>query len=52
MRFDESKATAVKPGEEIIKVLSKSSTPISTQKPKPKTQDDINQRLNLILSDD
>ena len=46
--FDET----VKPGEEIIKILSKSSTPIITQKPKPMTQDDINQRLNLILSDD
>ena len=46
--FDET----VKPGEEIIKILSKSSTPMITQKPKPITQDDINQRLNLILSDD
>ena len=52
VRFDESKATAVKPGEEIIKILSKSTTPLITQKPKPMTQDDINQRLNLILSDD
>ena len=26
--------------------------PMITQKPKPITQDDINQRLNLILSDD
>ena len=42
----------VKPGEEIVKILSKSITPIITQKPKPMTQDDINQRLNLILSDD
>ena len=46
--FDET----VKPGEEIIRILSKSSTPMITQKPKPITQDDINQRLNLILSDD
>ena len=46
--FDET----VKPGEEIIKILSKSSTPMITQKPKPITQNDINQRLNLILSDD
>ena len=48
VRFDET----VKPGEEIIKILSKSSTPIITQKPKRMTQDDINRRLNLILSDD
>ena len=48
MRFDE----AVKPGEEIVKILSKSSTPLSTQKPKSMTQQEINQRLNLILSDD
>ena len=45
--FDET----VKPGENIIEILSKSSTPIITQKPRM-TQDDINQRLNLILSDD
>ena len=45
--FDET----VKPGEDIIEILSKSRTPISTQKPRM-TQDDINQRLNLILSDD
>ena len=45
--FDET----VKPGEEIIKILSK-SRPISTQQLKPMTQEDINQRLNLILSDD
>ena len=48
VRFDET----VKPGEEIIKILSKSSTPIIAQKPKGITQGDINQRLNLILSDD
>ena len=52
VRFDESVTTAVKPGEEIVKILSKSSTPIITQQPKRMTQDDINQRLNLILSDD
>ena len=40
------------PGEEIAKILSKSSTPVSTQKTKPMTQQEINQRLNLILSDD
>ena len=42
----------VKPGEEIVKILSKCSTPILTQKPKRMTQQDLNQRLNLILSDD
>ena len=46
--FDET----VKPGEEIVKILSKNSTPILTQQPKPMSQQDINQRLNLILSDD
>ena len=46
--FDET----VKPGEEIIKILSKSSTPILTQTPKSMTQQEINQRLNRILSDD
>ena len=51
VRFDEKLANAVKPGEEITKIPSKSSTPI-TQKPKRMTQDDIYQRLNLILSDD
>ena len=30
----------------------KSSTPSLTQKPKSMTQEDINQRLNRILSDD
>ena len=48
VRFDET----VKPGEEIVKILSKSSTPRITQKPKRMTQQDLNQRLNLILSDD
>ena len=46
--FDET----VKPGEEIIKILSKSSRPILTQQPKHMTQQDLNQRLNLILRDD
>ena len=46
--FDET----VKPGEEIVKILSKCSTPASTQKPKPVSQQDLNQRLNLILSDE
>ena len=46
--FDET----VKPGEEIVKILSKNSTPSLIQKPKSTTQQEINQRLNLILSDD
>ena len=45
-------STAVKPSEEIVKILSKSSTPLLTQRPKSMTQQEINQRLNLILSDD
>ena len=52
VRFDETVANASKPGEEIVKILSKSRTPVITQKPKPMTENDINQRLNLILSDD
>ena len=50
--FDETAANAMKPSQEIIKILSKHSTPVSTQKPKSMTQQEINQRLNLILSDD
>ena len=50
--FDETVANAMKPGEEIVKILSKHSTPSLTQKPKSMTQQEINQRLNLILSDD
>ena len=50
--FDEPVSNAMKPGEEIIEILSKSSTPIITQKPKRKIQQDLNQRLNAILSDD
>ena len=46
--FDETE----KSGEEIAKIFSKSSTPASTQITKPLTQQDLNQRLNLILSDD
>ena len=42
VRFEEP----VKPGEEIIQILSKSKPT------KRMTQQDINQRLNLILSDD
>ena len=52
VRFNETLSTAVAPGEEIVKLLSKSSTPIITPKPKRMTQHDLNQRLNLILSDD
>ena len=52
MRFDETLTTAAAPGEEIAKILSKSSTPLLTQKPKSMTQQEINQRLNRILSDD
>ena len=48
VRFDET----VKPGEEIVKILSKSSTPIKVNPTKRMTQQDINQRLNNILSDD
>ena len=44
--FDES----VKPGEEIFQILSKSNGKINPTK--RITQQDINQRLNLILSDD
>ena len=51
--FDEIVTTGAKPGEEIIKILSKSSTPIIKQEqPKRLTQQDLNQRLSLILSDD
>ena len=50
--FDETVSNAIKPGDTIVKLLSKSSTPLSTQKPKSMTQQEINQRLNHILSDD
>ena len=46
--FDET----VKPGEEIVKILSKSSTPRRVNPSQRMTQQDINHRLNLILSDD
>ena len=49
---EETMTNAMKPGEEIVKILSKHSTPVSTQKPKSMTQQEINQRLNSILSDD
>ena len=50
--FDETVSNVVKPGEEIVKILSKSSTPLLTQQPKRKMQQDLNQRLIAILSDD
>ena len=50
--FKETVTNAMKPGEEIVKLLLKHSTPVSTQKPKSVSQQEINQRLNLILSDD
>ena len=50
--FDEKAPKAMKPGEEIVKILSKNSTPLLTQQPKKKIQQDLNQRLNAILSDD
>ena len=50
VRFDESVSSAVKPGEEIIQMLSKRNG--KTNPTKRMTQQDKNQRLNLILSDD
>ena len=47
--FDEPITQAKKIGEEIVKILS-ASTSLTTQKP-PTTQQEINQRLGLILSD-
>ena len=52
VRFNEAVTTAAKPGEEIFQILSKSSTPRKVNPTKRMTQQDINQRLNLILSDD
>ena len=49
--FNETVANAKKPGEEIVEILSKSSTPIR-QKPRSMTQQELNQGLNRILSDD
>ena len=48
------KVTFVEPqktGDEIAKILS-ASKPITSQKTKPMTQQETNQRLGLILSDD
>ena len=50
--FNEPIAHAMKTGDVIAKILSKHSTPLSTQKPISMTQQEINQRLNLTLSDD
>ena len=47
--FDEP--IAKKTGGEIVQILS-ASTPVTRQKPKPMTQQEINQRLGHILSDD
>ena len=49
--FDEPITQAKKIGDEIAKILT-GSTPVQSQKPKPMTQQEINQRLALILSDD
>ena len=49
--FNEPITQAMKTGDEIAKILS-ASKPVTTQKPKSMTQQEINQRLNLILSDD
>ena len=49
--FDEPIAQAKKSGEEIAKILS-ASKPVTTQKPKPMTQEERYQRLGLILSED
>ena len=49
--FDESITQAKETGEEIAKILS-TSKPITRLKTKPKPQQDLNQRLGLILSDD
>ena len=49
--YDEPITQAKKTGEEIAKILS-ASTPVTSQKPKSMSQQEINQRLGLILSDD
>ena len=48
--FCNAVSTAVKPGEKIFQMLSKSNGKVNPTK--RMTQQDINQRLNLILSDD
>ena len=52
MRFDEAVTNAAKPGEKIFQILSKSNAPRKVNPTKSMTQQDINQRLNFILSDD
>ena len=52
VRFDEAVTTAARPGEEIFQILSKSSFPRKVNPTKRMTQQDINQRLNFILSDE
>ena len=47
--FDETVVNDMKPGKEIVKILSKSSTPILTQKPKSMTQQEIDQQLINIF---
>ena len=49
--FDEPITQAKKTGEEIAKILM-GSTPVTTQKQKPMTQEERYQRLGLILSED
>ena len=49
--FDEPMTQAKKAGDTIAKTLL-DSTPITTQRPKPMTQQEMNQQLGLILSDD
>ena len=52
VRFDQTVSTASKPGEEIVKILSKNNTPKKINPSKKMIQQDINKRLNLILSND
>ena len=49
--FDEPITQAKKTGDEIAKILM-DSTPVTRQKTKPMPQQEMNQRLGLILSDD
>ena len=49
--FDKTVTNATKPGDTIAKILS-GSTPITSQKPNPISQQEINQQLNLVLSED
>ena len=49
--FVEPITQAKKTGDTIVKTLM-DSTPLTRQKPKPITQQEMNQRLGLILSDD